>query len=315
MSNRVRNRVLLGGVAAIVALVVALSAGGDSVATVNGRAITYDEVIALLTDEETVAADQFTTQFTRTLLGFVADRAILDQAAAEFGLTRTQAEIEAHVEEITRPFIVGDVTLEDLLASNNLTVAGLDALAAQGVMQEKVISELVADLPAPSEEELRQNYQAALAGQANVCSSHILLESEGEAQAAVDRALAGEDFAALAMELSTGPSGPTGGDLGCGAPSGFVVEFANATLEAEVGVPSGPVRTSFGWHVILVSERTAPTFEELRDELMTGLAEQQGQTLWTSWLVATLESADVVVEPEYGTWTTDPAPNILPPAS
>lgn len=305
-----RNRILVA--AAALTVVAAACGGAQSVATVGDSSISYDEIISYMrVDGDVVNQDQF----TRTLLGVIADRVIVAQAASDFGISRTDEEVDAQVEELIGPLTQGGVSLEDILQANALTEEGLRAIAAQGVLQGKVQDALVADLPEPTEEELQLRYDAELPSRANVCSAHILLESEEEAQAALDRALAGEDFATLAMELSTGPSGPDGGDLGCGAPAQFVLEFANGTLAAEVGVPHGPVRSSFGWHVILVSERTAPTFDELRAELVTALAASQADQLWSDWLVEALTTADVSVDPEYGTWTTDPAPTIIPPGS
>ena len=117
------------------------------------------------------------------------------------------------------------------------------------------------------------------------------------------------------MELSTGPSGPNGGDLGCSSPSTYVAEFATATLEAEVGVPFGPVQTTFGWHVILVNERIVPAFEDVRDGLAEDLRVSEGNRQWVDWLTQVLVEAEVTVEPEYGTWSTEPSPNIIPPES
>lgn len=303
-----RNRILVS--AAALAVVSVACGGTESVATVGDSSISYDEVISYMrVDGDVVNQDQF----TRTLLGVIADRVIVAQAADDFGIARTDDEIDAQVDELIGPLTQGGVSLEDILQANALTEAGLRAIAAQGVLQVKVQDALLADLAEPSDEDLQLRYEAELPARANVCSSHILLESEEDAQAALDRALAGEDFAALAMELSTGPSGPDGGDLGCGAPSQFVLEFANGTLAAEVGVPHGPVRSSFGWHIILVSERTAPTFDELRTELVSSLSAAQAGELWTTWLVDALTTAVVSVDPEYGTWTTDPAPTIIPP--
>ena len=54
-----------------------------------------------------------------------------------------------------------------------------------------------------------------------LCSNHLLVETEEEANAALQRVIDGEPFADLASELSTGPSGPSGGDLGCAVEGSF----------------------------------------------------------------------------------------------
>lgn len=86
-----------------------------------------------------------------------------------------------------------------------------------------------------------------------LCARHLLVETEQEATAAKDRAVQGEDFAELAIELSTGPSGPRGGDLGCASEGTYVASFEDAAYAASAGDVVGPVQTEFGWHVIEVT--------------------------------------------------------------
>jgi hypothetical protein len=112
-----------------------------------------------------------------------------------------------------------------------------------------------------------------------LCSSHILFEVEAEADAivALDRHAAGEDFAELAMELSVGPSGPDGGDLGCQLTGTFVPEFETAAYEGEAGEVVGPVQTQFGWHLIKIlsvgpaTAENHPTADPLVIEQAAGL--------------------------------------------
>lgn len=88
------------------------------------------------------------------------------------------------------------------------------------------------------------------------CASHILLDfADTElADSLISQLDDGADFAALAMEFSTGPSGPSGGDLGCADPANYVPAFAEAIIDAPVGEIIGPVETEFGLHLILVNE-------------------------------------------------------------
>ena len=86
----------------------------------------------------------------------------------------------------------------------------------------------------------------------NPCVSHILLDTEADAEGALDRLADGEDFAELAIELSTGPSGPSGGDLGCAPSTNYVGPFAEAVDTAELEEVVGPVETEFGFHVLVV---------------------------------------------------------------
>ena len=107
--------------------------------------------------------------------------------------------------------------------------------------------------------------------------AQAVVDARGKADDARKRAVAGEDFAELARELSEGPSAPNGGDLGFFSKDRMVPEFADAAFALEVGQISEVVRTQFGFHVIKVEERreagTVP-LEEASDNL-TNLLEQQ----------------------------------------
>jgi peptidyl-prolyl cis-trans isomerase C len=110
-----------------------------------------------------------------------------------------------------------------------------------------------------------------------VHARHILVENQDEAAALIERLQAGEDFAALAQEASTGPSGPSGGDLGWFRHDDMVPEFADAAFALQPGEISPPVRSPFGWHVIKVEERRSapvPGVEAVAPSLESQLAEQ-----------------------------------------
>ena len=133
----------------------------------------------------------------------------------------------------------------------------IDAILATAVTDEKLQAEYDA---AYGNVEAGQEYNAA----------HILVETEEEAKELVAEARGGADFAELAKEHSTGPSGPNGGSLGWFGAGMMVPPFEAATFALEVGAISDPVQTQFGWHVIKLNETRAieaPSLEEVRGEL------------------------------------------------
>ncbi len=298
-------------VAALALVAAACSGSGRVAATYEGGQITVAEVNELIpSSADTVD----TAQFAATLNRLLIDRIFSVAAEDDYGVMPDESRVAESVSEITDQLTAnGQLEIEEALEANSLTRVGLEAIARQQAVFEDILAALADEQAPASESELREVYEAEIGTVAEVCSRHILLESEEEAVAALDRVLAGEEFAALAVELSTGPSGPTGGDLGCGAPAGFVPEFAAATLEAEPGVPFGPVQTEFGWHVILVESRTVPSFDESRQEIEAGLVDVNG--LFNDWLIGKLTGANVQVDEQYGTWTLDPAPAVLPPST
>ena len=111
-------------------------------------------------------------------------------------------------------------------------------------------------------------------------ASHILVETKEEADAIKTELDGGADFAELAKEKSTGPSGPGGGSLGWFGPGMMVPAFEEAVAGMEAGSVSEPVETQFGWHVIKLNEtRTAeaPALEGVREELETQIRQTKVQ--------------------------------------
>ena len=105
-------------------------------------------------------------------------------------------------------------------------------------------------------------------------ASHILVETENEAKALVTELDGGADFAELAKEKSTGPSGPRGGELGWFGTGAMVAPFEEAVVALEVGAISEPVQTQFGWHVIKLNDtriKDAPPLEQVRAQLADDL--------------------------------------------
>jgi len=101
-------------------------------------------------------------------------------------------------------------------------------------------------------------------------ASHILVETEEEANAIKIELDGGADFAAVAREKSTGPSGPGGGSLGWFSTGMMVPSFEAAVVEMNAGDVSKPVKTQFGWHVIKLNETRKselPALEAVREEL------------------------------------------------
>ena len=124
-----------------------------------------------------------------------------------------------------------------------------------------------------SEDDVQQMYQAEFVNAesgAEYNASHILLESEEGALALVSALEGGADFADLAKEKSTGPSGPDGGQLGWFGPGMMVPEFEQAVQSLEVGAVSAPVQTQFGWHLIKLNDSramAAPSLSQARPEI------------------------------------------------
>jgi hypothetical protein len=212
-------------------------------------------------------------------------------------------------------------TAEDLLAARDVAVSQdakqqlqqqLDSGPAKDLpasMKEEVANGAAAvrtlsDLPTPSREELEALYAENPAATGTLCARHILVGSEAEANAVLDELAAGADFAELAKERSTEPAAKdTGGALAGNDgnaclplstyQTSFDPDFTAGALAAEPGVPSAPVKSEFGWHVILIRP-----FDEVGDDVLSLVGSAPGDAA----LTGALGTADVTVDPRYGRW-------------
>ena len=129
-------------------------------------------------------------------------------------------------------------------------------------------------------------------------ASHILVETQEEAAEVKDLIAGGADFAETAQERSTGPSGPSGGELGWFGPGMMVAPFEEAVVAMEVGDVSDPVETQFGWHIVKLNETrmsALPELEALREELSSEIRQENLNTL-----ISDLTEAAEITLPEEG---------------
>ena len=91
---------------------------------------------------------------------------------------------------------------------------------------------------------------------AKATARHILVDTEDQAQSLKDQIEGGADFADLAKQHSSCPSGQRGGELGEFGPGMMVKEFDEVVFSADVGTVQGPVKTQFGYHLLEVTSRT-----------------------------------------------------------
>ena len=132
---------------------------------------------------------------------------------------------------------------------------------------------------AESEDQLKAAYQKYIQdkpAREEVHARHILVKTEAEAQSVIDQLNKGADFATLAKKYSTDPAAASGGDLGYFSRDDMVPAFSAAAFALQPGqYTKTPVKTEFGWHVILVVDRRVkppPTFDQARAEISRTLA-------------------------------------------
>ena len=212
-----------------------------TVATVDGIAITYNDV-SLVEDELMAVYGQLPEeQRFQTLVGYMVNRILASEAAKEAGL------------------------------ENDTDVAKIKAFMERKALQDVYIAKVL--MERVREEDVTAYYDKEIKNgpvEEEVRARHILLDNREAADAVVADLKNGADFAALAKERSKGPSGPSGGDLGYFSKQSMVPAFSDAAFKLAAGETSPPVQTQFGWHVIRVEDRRnrpVPPLDQVRDQI------------------------------------------------
>ena len=156
---------------------------------------------------------------------------------------------------------------------------------------EKMKNELASHMAATSviekvavdEKEIKKFYDenpGQFVAGAQVCAKHILVEEKEQAEKIAKEISEGKAFEEAAREYSTCPSSEKGGDLGYFGKGQMVPEFEKAAFEGEMGKVLGPVKTQFGYHLILVEDKKEEkkvSYEEIKDNLYSQLLQQRKQ--------------------------------------
>ena len=294
---------------AVLALAAAACGGSSSTAaTVNATDITTGDVDGLFYEPEDDLTDVQMAGYLSTLIQWTA---VEQTAEADLAFEATEEAIDAEIETILfEAGYAGD--LDGFLEAQNISEEGITRYATQLLIEDAVIESVTPTVEVPTIEDAQASIDAAPLEFTQVCSAHILVESEAEAEAVLERLDGGEDFATVAAEVSIDSgSGAEGGSLGCGAAATYVPEFAEATVSATVGEVTGVVATEFGFHIILVESRSVATPEEV----LPFMEEQVIFAATDAWLLDAVQVAEVTVDEQYGTWQTEPTPQVVPPAA
>ncbi|WP_458792067.1 peptidylprolyl isomerase [Yoonia sp. MH D7] len=233
------------------------------IATVNGTDITLGQMI--------ITRAQLPQQYAQLedaiLFDGILDQLIQQQLLAD-SLTETPARVTYAIQNEERSLKAGE-------AVNDLTVGTVTDEALQSLYDERYAD------AAPTVE-----YNAA----------HLLVETEEEAAAAKARVTDGEVFGDVAKEVSTGPTGPNGGNLGWFGAGQMVPEFEEAVANMSIGDVSDPVQTQFGWHIVTLLETRnaeAPSLDDVRQDLFSEVQETAIQSL-----LSDLTEAAEITKPE-----------------
>lgn len=163
-------------------------------------------------------------------------------------------------------------------------VAAQAEAAKQAVLIRSYVQQYVQKNPI-KDEQLKAEYDKikAQVGGTEYKASHILVKEESEAQTVIDNLKKGAKFDELAKQSIDPGSKDSGGDLGWAAPSNYVKPFADALAKLAKGkYTETPVKSEFGYHVIMLDDTrptTFPPFEEVKPRLLQQAQTQQITTM------------------------------------
>ena len=260
----------------------ALSLNGDSVSVDK-----FEKTILQLADAEIITLEngQATGEEARSVLGWMLRGLATSQIIEQYNEAATQADKDAILTQIQDDpsFDLLGPDLKDLILSMNAEDLAL------------------ARIKAPAEKEVAAMYEKAPASLGAMCVQHIVVEESATADKVLKLLNDGGDFKKLAGEYSIEPNaGETGGVLGsadgdCLLLSDYQEQidpgFTAGALLAKPGVPYGPVKSGFGYHVIL-----ARPYADISSSLNALLKTTPGQML----VVGLLATSTVTVGSQYG---------------
>jgi peptidyl-prolyl cis-trans isomerase C len=227
------------------------AAAGQTVATVNGEAVTREDVVRMFQDLGPRAQQQgFDVLFPYIREEVIGRRLLSEEARAND--VQDVPEVQQRLRDMEAEVLFNYYVVQK--AEERVTDAEIQAAYDEWAAQQ------------PEGEELKL--------------SHILVQTEEEAREVIQLVTDGEPFADLARErsLDTG-SGSEGGDLGWRRRGELVAPFEEAAFALEPNTfTSTPVQTQFGWHVILLEDRRdaqAPPLEQVREPLMQQLVREE----------------------------------------
>ncbi len=275
-----------------------------------GKKLTYGEAISIVSRllkaqgapeaQLSMIVEQMAPQALPNITEqFVMNEALKD-AAAKAGIVCTEADIADTVSNLTARLPEGE-TLDSIFLKTGTTREKVMEELKESIPINKLFENLTKSVKADEdaiEKFYNENKAQYFTKPEQVRASHILISvdstnanAKAEAKAKIDGILAkvkaGEDFAALAKENSSCPSGNEGGDLGFFGKGQMVPEFEAAAFSLPTNQVSDVIETKFGYHIIKVTDKQAggeAPLAEVKEDIEKFLTQQSGNEIIENYM-------------------------------
>lgn len=258
--------------------------GDKAIATVNNVDITKDKLYDALVE----AGGEQTLESMIT-------KELVQQELDKKSIVITDAQINEEVESVKKMF-PSEEAFNSALTSSGMT---LETLKEQTKLQLE-LTQLLKDKIKITDEEIKSTYEQykdSFATPEQVRASHILVKTKEEAQAIIKQLDEGADFAAIAKEKNEDATKDTGGDLDFFSKGQMDPAFEEAAWKLEKGTYSKePVKSSFGYHIIKVTDKKAatnPTLEDKKEEITKQLESTKLNELTPAYLQELKDKAKI----------------------
>lgn len=289
--------------------------GGKWVAKVNGQKISEDEFNKRFDKTKKYYEQQgmdFSAEQGKHMLDAIKKQIVDDmvneeltmQEAKKQNLVADDAKVDTELASIKKNF-PDDAKYQEALKGQGMTEADLKAYLKVELTSKALYEKVTADITVADAdvEKYYNDNKDKFAEPEKIKARHILLKTEDEAKDIIKQLKGGAKFEELAKQKSTEPgANESGGDLGYFGKGEMVPEFEKAAFDQKVGTFSEqPVKTQFGYHVILVEDRKAAvqkTFDQVKEDIKKNLPQTKKDEKFKKYLEDLKSGAKVEYAPE-----------------
>jgi parvulin-like peptidyl-prolyl isomerase len=285
-----------------------LPSASEVIIKINDREITYgefqDTFKKLFIEDEaaTEIKDEELRNLKMALVNQFLEEELLLEEAKKVALNVDANELSRELEEIKKEY-AGDAFEPTILSKYGSMEEWKEELKKK-LLIKKVIDKAITSKLTVKESDARKYYKEHIADykvEEQIRALMIVVKMEDEANQIRERLKKGENFAKLAEEVSLGPEGKKGGDLGFFSKGIMPKEFEDVVFSLPVGKLSQVIKTVYGYHIFRVEEKRGAKdlkFSEVKNQIINKLKKEKSDAEFQVWMKELKQKAKIEVKEE-----------------
>ena len=278
----------------------------NCIAVVNGEKIYFDEFenkfkskLFLMRKNALYDASQF-EKLRKEFLEDMIDEKLMLNRARDLKIKISNQDLQKKIDEIKADY--SGKVFTGLFKEKKDYQVWVEDLRKRLILEKLIQQEVNTGIFVTEEEAYRYfNSLPSGASEGGVHASQIVLPDREKAEMALKRLKNGDDFAALAREISTGPEASKGGDLGFFSRGVLPEQFDRVLFSLSPGKFSDIVETPYGFHIFKVLERTEKKitgFKDVKIKMMEKLRREKEEKAYETWLTKLRAGASITINQE-----------------